>query len=531
MMEIHKINFEEVRPFTKRDIKYRNHPESFSEFYRFHPNLEGFANAISERSQFPVDRILLQDVIKKQYEGYVLHELQKKHIEAISSEQTYTVVTAHQPYLLTGPLYYVYKIFSAINLAEKLKENFPEYHFVPVFITGSEDHDFEEINHLHLFQHKIAWQHEAGGPVGRLNTQGLQEVITEVKSLFGSSTYSSELSAILDKSLDGAQDYNSFVFKLINQLFGQYGLILLNMDDSQLKDRFKPVMRKELTEHPSAELIKERQERWQALGFHSQAHAREINLFYMDHGIRERILKSGDYYEINNTELRFSEEEIVKLLEENPEKFSPNVVIRPLYEEYILPNLAYIGGGGELAYWLERKTQFEHFGIFYPILIRRDSMLWISKAQWQTLQKNEMVWQDLFMDEDALINKYIQHTLNYDISLEEEAGSISQIFQLIASKAAGADKSLESFVEAERVKIVKSVEHIEQRIKRAIKKNEETAVNQLKNLKNKLFPGGGLQERHHNFMQYYLNMGPSFFEIIKKEADPLQSSFTVIIQN
>ncbi len=331
--------------------------------------------------------------------------------------------------------------------------------------------------------------------------------------------------------MDEVQDYNSFVFKLINQLFGQYGLLLLNMDDVQLKGRFKPVMKKELTEHPSAELIKQSQERWQALGYHSQAHAREINLFYMDHGIRERIVKSGDYYEVNNTELRFSKEEILKLLDEHPDKFSPNVVIRPLYEEYILPNLAYIGGGGELAYWLERKTQFEHFGIFYPILVRRDSMLWISKAQLQTLQKNEMVWQDLFLDEDALINKYIQHTLNYDISLEEETGSISQIFQLIASKAAGADKTLESFVEAERVKIVKSVEHIEQRIKRAIKKNEETAVNQLKNLKNKLFPGGGLQERHDNFMQYYLTLGPSFFETIKKEADPLQNGFTVIIQN
>lgn len=531
MMEIHKINFEEVRPFTKRDIKYRNHPESFSEFYRFQPNLEGFAQAIAERNRFPVDRELLQTVIKKQYEGYVLSELQENHIKAIVSEQTFTVVTAHQPSLLTGPLYYIYKIFSAINLAEKLKANFPTYHFVPVFITGSEDHDFAEINHLHLFQHKIEWQHEAGGPVGRLNTNGLKEVISEVKSLFSSSAYGSELSEILDKSLDEVQDYNSFVFKLINQLFGQYGLLLLNMDDVQLKGRFKPVMKKELTEHPSAELIKQSQERWQALGYHSQAHAREINLFYMDDGIRERIVKSGDYYEVNNTELRFSQEEILKLLDEHPDKFSPNVVIRPLYEEYILPNLAYIGGGGELAYWLERKTQFEHFGIFYPILVRRDSMLWISKAQLQTLQKNEMVWQDLFLDEDALINKYIQHTLNYDISLEEETGSISQIFQLIASKAAGADKTLESFVEAERVKIVKSVEHIEQRIKRAIKKNEETAVNQLKNLKNKLFPGGGLQERHDNFMQYYLTLGPSFFETIKKEADPLQNGFTVIIQN
>lgn len=527
-MEIHKINFEEVRPFTRRDVIYRNHPENFSAFFNYLPDLSGFAKAIEDRKRYAIDRKLLQSVLYKHYDGHEMSELQTQHLTALSEENTFTVVTAHQPSLLTGPLYYIYKIFSAINLAEQLKVSFPSYHFVPIFISGSEDHDFEEINHLHLFQRKIVWQNEGKGPVGRLTLDGLPTVIEEVKSLFGTSPFSVELASMLDTALEGSNQYNDFVFKLLNQLFGRYGLIVLNMDDVALKDHFKGVMKQELLDHPSAELIRESQDRWQGMGYHSQAHAREINLFYMENGVRERVVLNGEHFEINNTQLKFSREEIIQLLEQQPEKFSPNVVIRPLYEEFILPNLAYIGGGGELAYWLERKTQFEHFGIFFPVLVRRDSMLWISNAQCQTLNKHDMAWQDLFLEESLLVDKYIHKATSFDISLEEEAGSIAHIFQLIASKAAGADKTLASFVEAEKVKVTKSVEHIEQRIKRAIKKNEETAINQLTNLKNKLFPGGGLQERHDNFMQYYLTLGPNFFDTLKKEANPLQPGFTVI---
>lgn len=527
-MEIHKINFEEVRPFTRRDVIYRNHPENFSAFFNYLPDLSGFAKAIEDRKRYAIDRKLLQSVLYKNYDGHEMSELQTQHLTALSEENTFTVVTAHQPSLLTGPLYYIYKIFSAINLAEQLKESFPSYHFVPIFISGSEDHDFEEINHLHLFQHKIVWQNEGKGPVGRLTLDGLPAVIEETKSLFGTSPFAPELADILDKALEGSMCYNDFVFKLLNQLFGRYGLIVLNMDDVALKDHFKGIMRQELLDHPSAELIRESQDKWQAMGYHSQAHAREINLFYMANGVRERVVLNGDHYEINNTPLKFSREEIIQLLEQQPEKFSPNVVMRPLYEEFILPNLAYIGGGGELAYWLERKTQFEHFGIFFPILVRRDSMLWISAAQNQNLLKHDLSWQDLFLDENILVDKYIHKAISFDISLEEEAASIAHIFQLIASKASGADKTLASFVEAEKVKVTKSVEHIEQRIKRAIKKNEETAINQLRNLKTKLFPDGGLQERHDNFMQYYLTLGPKFFDVLKNEANPLQTGFTVI---
>ena len=527
-MEVNKINFDDVKAFSRRDKIYRNHPEEFRDFIAYMPNWEGFGQAIADRAEHKVDRKLLHSVITDHYTKCPASILQNTNISRLLDENCFTVVTAHQPSLLTGPLYYIYKIFSAINLAEDLSKQFPANHFVPVFISGSEDHDFQEVNHLHLFGKIFEWKKEAGGPVGRYDLQGFAEVVDEVKVLFGNSPFAEELSGLLSTAQEGANKYNDFVFNFVNLLFGKYGMLVLNMDDARLKHGFKQIMKKELTERPSEEIIKRCQEKWEKLGYSNQAHAREINLFYMVDGLRERILTTETGYGINNTDLTFSHEELLRLLDEHPEKFSPNVVTRPLYEETILPNLAYIGGGGELAYWLERKDQFEHFGVFFPILMRRDSLLWISTAQINALDKLNLHWRDLFMEEDNLVDKYIRHAASFDIALEEEGAAIEAIFISIKSKAFGADKSLESFVEAEKVKMIKVVEHIEQRIKRALKKNEETSVNQIKNLKSKLFPNNGLQERHDNFIQFYLSLGPSFMEKLKEVCHPMKTEFIVI---
>lgn len=527
-MEVHRINFNEIKALSRRDKVYRNNPEEFKDFFSYMPDWDGFRQAIADRNNYKVDRELLHRVVSDHYSNQAIHPKQAANIDFLREERCFTVVTAHQPSLLTGPLYYIYKIFSAINLAEELSRRFPDNRFVPIFISGSEDHDFAEVNHLHLFGKKIEWNSTFGGPVGRYPVDSLQSVIDEVSAVFGNSPYAGELTKIVSTALQGSTRYNDFVFKLVNQIFDSYGVVVLNMDDARLKNAFKHVMKKELIEHPSGEIIKRCQERWEKLGYSNQAHARDINLFYMEDGLRERIIATENGFAINNTELTFTQDQLLQLLEDNPEKFSPNVVIRPLYEEAILPNLAYIGGGGELAYWLERKEQFEYFGIFFPVLVRRDSLMWLSSAQINVLEKLQMNWKDLLLEEDSLVDKYIRQAVTFDISLEEEAAAIEAIFQSIKSKAYGADKTLEAFVDAEKVKMVKVVEHIEQRIKRALKKNEETAVNQLKNLKSKLFPNHGLQERHDNFIQFYLTLGPAFMDILKAECNPVKSDFIVI---
>ncbi|MBP9194545.1 MAG: bacillithiol biosynthesis BshC, partial [Saprospiraceae bacterium] len=178
-MEVNKINFDDVKAFSRRDKIYRNHPEEFRDFIAYMPNWEGFGQAIADRAEHKVDRKLLHSVITDHYTKCPASILQNTNISRLLDENCFTVVTAHQPSLLTGPLYYIYKIFSAINLAEDLSKQFPANHFVPVFISGSEDHDFQEVNHLHLFGKIFEWKKEAGGPVGRYDLQGFAEVVDE----------------------------------------------------------------------------------------------------------------------------------------------------------------------------------------------------------------------------------------------------------------------------------------------------------------------------------------------------------------
>lgn len=528
-MQIHKLDFSKVNALSKRDITYQNSPQTFNDFLNFLPDLEGLKQAVQERNNFPVNRSLLTNALSIQYQRIKATDAQLQNLESLGNDNTYTIITAHQPALLTGPLYYIYKIFSTINLAEKLKSAYPDLNFVPVFINGSEDHDFDEIKSLHLFQKKITWLHEESGPTGRFNLTGLQEVADEVASVLGENKNSTKILAVLRACLNLSTNYNEFVFSLVNQLFGQYGLIVANMDDALLKKAFTPIMQEELLTGISEKLIKPTQDKIAQLGFHSQAFSREINLFYMKDGLRERIIKEGEVFKINNTAITFSEVEILNELNDHPENFSPNVVMRPLYEEFIFPNIAYIGGGGELAYWLERKEQFKHFNVFYPALIRRDSVLILQKIQADILKKFNFAVEDIFLSEEQIINKYLNENVDIEINLSGQQDSINNIFDSIKILADKVDKSLIDYVGAEHLKTNKLMEQIESRIKRSVKKNEEVSLNQLKNLKTKLFPDNGLQERHDNFLQLYNSLGDQFFDILKENLDALDKNFKVLV--
>jgi bacillithiol synthase len=524
------VQFDQVSALTNRDIAYQIEPKKFSTFIGYDPTLEGLKEAAEARKKFPINRNILVDQIKQQYESNVLSILQKKHLENLSEEHTFTVITAHQPSLFTGPLYYIYKIVSTINLAKHLTEKL-DYKVVPIFILGSEDHDFEEVNHLNIFNKELVWNNFQKGPVGRYNTEGIEELINNLSEILGNNDHSQALISKLRTALANTKNYNEFSIHFINDLFSEYGLIVVNMDNKAFKQSFAPIVKKEIIERTSQVLISTTQNELSNLGFNPQAHAREINLFYMMDGLRERIVFEDNKYIILNTQLEFTEEEILIEIENHPERFSPNVALRPLYQESIFPNLAYVGGGGELAYWMERKSQFEAFNIFYPCLIRRNSVLLLKKNQIDLLNKMNLKIEDLFLNEDQLVGKYLKENVDIEINIKSELGELSKIFTTLKEKAKLADKSLEGFVEAEHIKSIKQIEQIESRIVRAIKKNEETSINQIKNMKAKLFANNGLQERSENFMAQYSLYGEDFFEELLRHLDPLDKNFVILSEN
>ena len=529
-MQIQNIAFSKVRQFSDRDIHYQTKPEDFQDFIAYLPTETELIRAASDRKSFPVDRKLLKEVLLDQYKNVGLHPLQKEHIDLLENENTFTLVTAHQPCLFSGPLYYITKILSTVKLAAHLNKSQDQFRFVPVFINGSEDHDFDEIGHLNLFNKKVTWQTAQTGAIGRMSLEGIPEAIREACDILGASDDAQNISKLLHNSLEKSADYNEFVSHFVNGLLGHTGIVLCMMDDVRIKKAIMPIIKKEVLHAASQHLVVETQEAIESrLGYKPQAFARGINMFYMTDGQRARIEKEGDEYKVLDTDISFSEAEMEAEIESHPERFSPNVVIRPLMQEAILPNVAYVGGGGELAYWMERRSQFESFDLFYPCLIRRNSLMILSKSQSAAIEKLGLQVEELFEKEDDIIRDFLQNQTDVELGLNEEINMITKAMSIIAEKAEVIDPTLKPAVLAESSKIEKQIEQIESRIRRSLKKQEETQVNQIKNLKSKLFPGNGLQERTDNFLQYYVLFGPQIEQKLMEELNPLDKAFKVFI--
>lgn len=523
------LPYGQVPQLSERDRAYALGDERLRSFYRYTPNLEGFAEAIAARREVDVPRETLVAVLREQYQGMDISPATAAHIDALLSERTFTVTTAHQPSLFTGPLYYIYKIISTLKLAQRLGEQFPDDHFVPLFITGGEDHDFEEVNHLNLFGKTITWESGESGAVSQMSASSLQTVLEAVQEVLGDSPQAKELSEMLSAAVAGKEKYGAVARDLTNRLLGEYGLVILDPSHPDLKRLFIPIVKKEIFEQPSKALVEATVEKLEAAGFSGQAHPREINFFYLGQGYRERIVQEGDRYRVLNQEVEWSRAELEQAIVESPERFSPNVVMRPIYQELILPNLAYIGGGGELAYWLERKAQFEHFGIPFPVLVRRNSVLFVDQGTSKRLAKLELSAEQLFGDIEALIKGYVREHTDNEISLAEEKKALEALFKQVEAKAAQVDPTLVKAAAAEGARQLNSMEQLEGKLMRAEKQRYDTAINQLRKLQEKLFPGHGLQERHDNFMTLYLRYGRGFFDLLMDALDPLETGFVLLV--
>lgn len=528
LMTVNPLPFDQIPFFSARDRAYTLRDPALSPYFKYPADLKAFGQVMLDKSREEIPRELLVRVVEEQYAGLERSEQTDHNIKALGSPDTFTVATAHQPVLFTGPLFFIYKIISTINLAKKLREAYPGKEFVPVMISGGEDHDFEEVNHANLFGRRLVWETRSGGSVGRMSAQELIPVLDQLHGLLGDSERAREFWALLKTAFTGHESYGEGMQYFVNSLFKDQGLLVLNMDHVELKRHFIPLMRRELLEQASQGLVEQTQAELEALGFPAQAYARPINLFYLLENARERIVREGDFFEVVNTDLRFSEEEMMTELEAHPDRFSPNVVMRPLYQESVLPNLAYIGGGGEIAYWLERKKQFEYFGLNFPVLVRRNSVLWIDSNSARRMEKLEVGLDELMIDAEELVKSWVHARSDMELSLAGERSILTKMFEDISERARGIDPTLVGAVLAEGAKQGKMLEQLEIRLLRAQKQRFETELGQLRALKDKLFPGNGLQERFDNFIPYYLKHGPFFFEFLLEHLDPLETSFVVI---
>ena len=531
-MKQNHIAFSRTGYFSSLICDYLDEKPALNKFYNSFPKIENFNAQIKEKGDaFSIDnRNVLVSVLKKQYQNLETSQLTHQHIESLKFETTFTITTGHQLNLFTGPFYFLYKIVSAINLSKELKENYPENNFVPLYWMATEDHDFEEINYFNFKGKKFQWNKESYGAVGELSTKGLNEVLEFFKKHLGTSENAIKLAELFKQAYLNHNNLAEATMFLANELFASYGLVIVDANNKKLKKLFIPYIEKEIFNQTSFRSVSGTNTKLSDISedYKIQVNPREINLFYLKENLRERIVFEDAIYKVLNTDIIFSKRAMQLEVLEYPERFSPNVIMRPLYQEVILPNLCYIGGGGELAYWMQLKDYFDDAEIVFPILLLRNSVLIQTEKQAEKLQKLNISIEDVFLKKDSLINKKVREISNIDIDFSEQENHLKQQFEALYKLAEQTDKTFIGAVKAQEVKQIKGLKNLEKRLLKAQKKKLGDEVSRMTDILNELFPNGNLQERNTNFSEFYLEYGDALIPELIKSLKPLKGEFTII---
>lgn len=513
-MQVHRVALTETNAFSNFFTDYIERKDQLKPFYGLFPEPGNFKEQIKAKESFS-NREVLHQALVKQYGNLKVTSAVTKNIDLLKSRNTFTITTGHQLNIFTGPLFFIYKIAAVINGCKQLKKLYPDYNFVPVFWMASEDHDYEEIKSFNLYGKKYTWETNQTGAVGRFIPKGipLDSIPGDIDIFKEAYTKSATLA-------EACRHY-------VNSLFGHDGLVIIDGDDAALKALFKPIIREDVLKQTPKALVEEKNKKLTDLGYHVQVFVRDINFFYLDKGVRARLEKTNDGFDVVDTNIKFSQKEIEDLIESNPEKFSPNVILRPVYQEVILPNLAYVGGPAEMIYWLQLKGIFDHFKIPFPILLPRCFALYVEKPQLDKWQKTKLDIADLFKEKNYLFNHWVLSNTHHNLTLGGELRHLELMMNSVKQRSLEIDPTLGPLVAAETTRMKKGMEKVERKMLKAEKRLHKEKLGQIEAVKEALFPKGGLQERVDNFLNFY-QKDTSFINKMIDVLDPFDLRFNVI---
>lgn len=523
-----QISYRNTAAFSTIVLDYLDDAEALKPFYAHRPTMDGIKQAIKARNAFSTDRKALVAHLQEQYKTVPTSTAVNRNIELLLQEDTFTITTAHQPNLFTGPLYFIYKILHAVKLADSLKQELTQYNFIPVYYMGSEDADFEELSHATVNGIKYQWSTQQQGAFGRMIIdKNITQLIHAVSGQLLVQPFGKEIVDALLLCYREKSTIQDATFAFVHFLFERFGLIVINADAKDLKQQMIPVFEEELLKHSSASLVEQTatalEQRYKV-----QAGGRTINLFYFDEDLRERIEPTADGFAVTNTTIKFTKDEMLQELKTHPERFSPNVILRGLYQDTILPNIAFIGGGGELAYWLELKNVFTHYKVPYPVLVLRNSFL-ITAQQWiDKIQQLGFTTSDFFLKEEELLNRFVHRITTNPVQLNGSFEEAEAFYELLKQKAAVVDTTLVQHVEALKTKAIHRLTELEKKLFRAEKRKYADQQRQIQTIKQQLFPGNGLQERKESFLSFYATWGSGFVDALYQHSLALEQEFVVI---
>lgn len=468
------------------------------------------------------NRKTLVETLKFQLDG-IASESQKSNIQLLEIENTFTLTTGHQLTLFGGPLYLIYKVLHIVRLSNMFNALNSEYKTVPVFWMASEDHDFDEVKGTQLFGKKISWNTNQKGAVGRFSQFDFDEIKTEFSVFFDGKE--NEIRQLL--AIENQKDYATYLQYFLSKLFADFGVLVLNPDCKALKKLAVPFMQKELLQKPSLSAVQHANTIIEKMGYSPQAQARDINLFYLSEQSRKRIEYKDNCYLLN--EEWVSERELLERLNQEPENFSPNVILRPVYQETILPNLAYIGGGGEMAYWTQLKGVFEAHNCNFPLIQQRVSIHLIDTGTKKRIQKLAFELKHYFQKKEVLRASYMHQNESDSFNWDKVYNDLEALRTSILLQTQAIDSSLIGYSEAELVRIRKQVESIEHKLMRQVKSRHEQALHAIDFVVDRTIPENLLQERFFHWLHFAPDGNfHTLFQRILSEINPFEPNLMVI---
>jgi len=525
-----KISYRNTNSFSRLVLDYIDSADQLKDFYTYSTDIKGLKKAVEDRKKYPVNRSLLVAQLKEQYSNIQISDKLKANVEALISEETFTVCTAHQPNIFTGHLYFIYKILHAIKLSEELSTLITDKKFVPVYYMGSEDADLDELGEVHLSGTNYKWNTLQTGAVGRMMIdKEFLEIINAVAGQLSVKKFGEEIIHIIRLCYKENDTVENATFLFVHHLFNKYGLVILMPDNRIFKNEFAGVIKRELGEQFSEKKVATTVANFPK-EYKVQAAGREINLFYLKDNIRERIEINNNGYKVANTNLFFSATEMESEINTNAERFSPNVILRPVYQESILPNIAFIGGGGEIAYWLELKDVFKEANAFFPPLILRNSFTVIDKKTADKIKSLGFIQNDIFKTEKELLEEIVLRETKIKLDIKEEKEAVKNIYDKIKEVTAVIDNTLNGHVHALKTQALNKLVILEKKMLKAEKKKFEAQQRQIKKIKSHVNPVNNLQERVDNILEYLAVYGEDFMDILYKEQPLFSKDFTILTE-
>ena len=512
---------------------YTAHFERVAEFYSGNYTApESFRHKINQLQNKNYQRNILHRVLNDQNREYHSGIKTLAHIDLLSNDNTFVVVTGQQLGLFTGPLYTIYKAITAVKLADKLSQDHQEYNFVPVFWLEGEDHDFEEINKLNIINptNDVAViEYLIGGkPLERnIGATGSIVIDDNIEQFFASTAGSlmqTDYAAALLETMRGYYKTGNTFLKaftgFFNHIYEDSGLVFLNSNTAEFKKILSPFFEKEINSNSEASKLVIQKSAELEEHYHAQIKAKALNLFMYHKGGRHLIepSESGDYY-LKNLRQRFTKDELLSIASTTPDLLSPNVVLRSLCQDTLLPTVAYVAGPAEIAYFAQLKPVYKFFDVTMPIIYPRASVTIVEEKIQKVLEKYSLDLIDLFGDVESIIAK---------VSDQVSEVKVDSLFDSLESRIKDAvnearfgiqqiDPTLNGTIDSTLVKFQQQLDVLKHKTQKAQQQKEEISLKQIKKAAMNIFPRGNFQEREFSVVQYLNKYGPDFVKWIANE--------------